>query len=133
MRRALVALSLVFVGACGGGAATGGAKAPPPTEAAPPSVMPSTPTMPTSTGTKAEPTLDYGKAKMDFDDADAAFQAAGNDCAQLCKALHSMTHATERLCELTQSGPPADQQRCIDAKSRLEAARAKVTSTCGAC
>ena len=48
---------------------------------------------------------------VSFDDAAKAFSAAGADCAQLCKALHSMTHATDRLCDLTQGGPATDQQR----------------------
>lgn len=120
MRRAAVALSLLFVGACGGGAATGGAKAP----AESPSMAP-------ATDTKAEPALDYGAARAKFDEAESAFAAAGNDCAQLCRALSSMTRATERLCELAKEN--GDDKRCTEATGKLESARAKVKSSCGGC
>lgn len=97
---------------------------------------PSTAPMPGSAG-GASPTLvgpdEVTKAQGSFDDASKAFSAAGSDCAQLCKALHSMTHATDRLCELTQSGPASDQQRCTDARARLETAKSKVSSSCGSC
>lgn len=97
----------------------------------PPSAAPVTP------GTGASGTVvspgELGKAQRSFDDASTAFAAAGNDCAQLCKALHSMTHATERLCDLTQGGTLSDQQRCTDARARLDVASAKVKSSCGAC
>ena len=76
---------------------------------------------------------DVGKAQINFEDASKAFTAAGNDCAQLCKALGSMTNATEHLCDLTRGGTMSDQQRCTDAKTRLDFARAKVKSSCGAC
>lgn len=100
-----------------------------PSSAAPPPVMPG--------GGGATGTIvvseDVAKAQSTFDDASKAFAAAGSDCAQLCKALHSMTHATDRLCELTQGGTVTDQQRCTDARVRLDAAKAKVKSSCGAC
>ena len=79
-----------------------------------------------ASGTVVMPEL--AKAQVSFDEASHAFSAAGNDCAQLCKALGSMTHATDRLCELA-----GDDKRCSDAKTRLDAARAKVKSTCGSC
>jgi len=85
-----------------------------------------------ATGTVVAPE-DVSKAQITLEDASKAFSAAGNDCAQLCKALHSMTHATDRLCELTQGGTMSDQQRCSDARSRLETAKSKVHSTCGTC
>lgn len=71
---------------------------------------------------------EIAKAQAQFDQSNQAFMAAGNDCAQLCKALSSMTNATDHLCELT-----GEDKRCTDAKARLDAARAKVKSTCGVC
>jgi hypothetical protein len=68
------------------------------------------------------------KAQANFDSASTAFSAAGNDCAQLCKALSSMSNATDRLCELAST-----DVRCSDAKTKLDAARARVKSTCGTC
>jgi hypothetical protein len=44
-----------------------------------------------------------------------------------------MTNATEHLCELTQGGTLSDQQRCSDARARLDFAKAKVKSSCGTC
>lgn len=104
------------------------------------SKVPSTTAAPTSTmpgGGGATGTIvvseELSKAQISFEDASKSFTAAGSDCAQLCKALHSMTHATDRLCELTQGGSLADQQRCTDARVRLDAAKAKVKSSCGTC
>ena len=71
------------------------------------------------------------QAEVSFNDAETAFAAAGNDCAQLCKALGSMTNATDRLCELAKEN--GDDKRCDAAKSKLDTARAKVKSTCGEC
>jgi len=131
MRRAWLAIPLVGLAACGGGAATGGAKAPsePAGSAAPAHVEP-------AGGKKAEGALEpievrSGKAQASFDEAQNAFTAAGNDCAQLCKALSSMSRATERLCELSKES--GDDKRCTDATTRLETARAKVKSSCGGC
>lgn len=115
--RWLLALCFSLCTACGGGVApSGGGSAPPPREPA----------------TKAEPAFVTDKeATAQLVQAEADFQAAGNDCEKLCKALASMTHATERLCELAKSN--GDEQRCTDAKTKLDAARAKVKSTCGGC
>jgi len=85
-----------------------------------------------ATGTAVMPE-DVSKAQITFEDASKAFSAAGGDCAQLCKALHSMTNATDRLCELTLGGTVSDQQRCTDARTRLDAAKTKVKSSCGTC
>jgi len=71
------------------------------------------------------------KAQGELDDAQAAFTAAGTDCASLCKALASMSRATDHLCELAKEG--GDAKRCDDAKTRLDAAQTKVKSTCGGC
>jgi hypothetical protein len=122
MRRGWTALSLLLLAGCGGAPAAGGAKTPPSHEA---------PTMVPGSETKEEPALDYGSAQAKFNEAESAFAAAGNDCAQLCKALSSMTRATERLCELAKDN--GDDKRCTDATSRLESARAKVKSSCGGC
>jgi hypothetical protein len=71
---------------------------------------------------------EIAKAQTQFDEASKAVQLAGNDCAQLCKALSSMTNATDRLCELA-----GEDKRCSDARAKLDAAKTKVKSTCGTC
>ncbi len=120
MRRAIAALSLALWACGGGGAATGGAAPPAKSTSEPPSLK------------KAEPMdVKVKDAETSLAEAETAFAAAGNDCAQLCKALTSMNNATERLCELAKEG--GDDQRCTDAKAKLDAARAKVKSTCGSC
>lgn len=122
MRRAIPFFCLVL-GACGGGAATGGAAAP---AAGPPASA--TPAMEGTT--KSEPALvTVEQAQLSFDDAQKSFAASGSDCAQLCKALSSMTNATQRLCELSTE----TDVRCVDARSKLDAAKTKVKSTCGGC
>jgi hypothetical protein len=73
-----------------------------------------------------EKMVDLPSAERAFDDAQKAFAAAGSDCVTLCKALQSMSRATERLCELAGEG-----DRCSDARTKLESARAKVKATCG--
>jgi hypothetical protein len=85
---------------------------------------------------KAEPALlpieaRVTRAQGELEDAQTAFTAAGGDCASLCKALASMSRATDHLCELVKEG--GDPKRCDDAKARLDAAQAKVKSTCGGC
>lgn len=90
--------------------------------------LPAPTTMPSGAGSTMVVSPEVAKAQTNFDAASSAFTAAGSDCAQLCKALSSMTNATERLCELAGGDP-----RCSDAKTRLDAARAKVKSTCGNC
>jgi hypothetical protein len=109
----------------------------PPPSGADATKMPSTTAAPMPGGGGATGTIvvsdEVSKAQSTFDDASKAFAAVGSDCAQLCKALHSMTHATERLCGLTEGGSLTDQQRCTDARARLDAAKAKVNSTCGSC
>jgi len=77
--------------------------------------------------------VQMAEAELDFEIAQDAFTAAGNECASLCKALASMKRATEHLCELTQGGSNNDQKRCTDAKAKLETAQAKVKATCGGC
>lgn len=126
MRRDLRVLVLGALGAlgvaCGGSAAPGGAAAP---------------TTTTTEGQpKAEPTVIPVETRMlsaqgELEDAQSAFTAAGSDCASLCKALASMTRATDHLCELAKEA--ADPKRCDDAKGRLDSAQAKVKSTCGGC
>lgn len=98
-----------------GGADKAGSTAPPPS-------------MPTAGAGGMVVSPEVQKAQVSVDNAANAFAAAGNDCAQLCKALSSMTNATDHLCELA-----GDDKRCSDAKTRLDAARAKVKSTCGTC
>ncbi len=74
-----------------------------------------------------------GRAQADFEEASRAIELAGNDCAQLCKALSSMARAAERLCELAKDGGDAGQRRCTDARAKLEVARARVREKCPAC
>lgn len=124
MTRGLVRLSIVMLlvpmAACGGGMkpAEGGA-APPPEKSV-----------------KEEPALVPIDVKMkeaqgDLESAESAFTAAGNDCASLCKALSSMTRATDHLCELAKEA--SEPKRCDDAKARLDAAQSKVKASCGGC
>ena len=81
-----------------------------------------------ASGTVVMPT-ELATAQAQLDSASKAFAAAGNDCLSLCKSLGSMTNATEHLCGLVEG--TTDQQRCLDARARLQAAQAKVKSTCG--
>lgn len=74
-----------------------------------------------------------GRAQIDFDEASRSVELAGNDCAQLCKALSSMSRAAERLCELAKDGGDEGQRRCTDARAKLEVARARVREKCPAC
>ncbi|MBI2391312.1 MAG: hypothetical protein HYV09_17110 [Deltaproteobacteria bacterium] len=85
---------------------------------------------PGATGTVVLPS-EIAQAQVQLDEASKAFAASTGDCVALCKALHSMTHATERLCGLVAGGSPTDVQRCTDARSRLESAQAKVKASCG--
>lgn len=85
---------------------------------------------PGATGAVVLPS-EIAQAQVQFDEASKALAASTGDCVSLCKALHSMTHATERLCGLVQGGSPTDVQRCTDARSRLEGAQAKVKASCG--
>ncbi|MBI2391313.1 MAG: hypothetical protein HYV09_17115 [Deltaproteobacteria bacterium] len=125
--RLIIPLALLSLAACGGASkapATGGA-APPPS--APPVY---------EDKAKAEPALlpvetRAASAQAELDEAQGAFSAAGGDCAALCKALASMSRATNSLCELVKEG--GDPKRCSDAKARLESAQSKVNSSCGAC
>lgn len=73
------------------------------------------------------------RAQRDFDDAAGAVETSGDDCAQLCKALSSMSRAAERLCELAKDGGTDGQQRCSDARAKVEAARARVRTKCPVC
>jgi hypothetical protein len=113
---------------------------PPTTSPAPPSVAKPTVTAAESPPTKSEApppqktmAVQVAEAELDFESAQDAFSAAGNECASLCKALASMKRATEHLCELTQGGGSNDQKRCTDAKAKLESAQAKVKAACGGC
>lgn len=101
---------------------------PPSTGSKKPTVAPEPPSPPVKTLA-----MRIAEAEADFSSAQSAFNAAGNECASLCKALASMKRATEHLCELTQGGNTADQKRCTDAKAKLETAQAKVKATCGGC
>ena len=57
---------------------------------------------------------DIPHAQTKFDESHKAVMAAGNDCASLCKALSSMSRATEHLCALTKGGGDSDRKRCDD-------------------
>jgi hypothetical protein len=120
VRRAFAVFGL-FLAACGGGAKSTGGAAPPSKE--------STMEVPGDGDKKKKLTVEDSQAS--FNDAESALAAAGNDCALLCKALSSMSSATDRLCELAKEN--GDSKRCDDAKTKLDAAKAKVKSTCGGC
>lgn len=117
---------------------TGTTSMPPPTTATTPegtsaggtAPVPKT-SMPAGGGGGASPGA-IAKAQSAFDDAAKVFSSAGvTDCLQLCKALASMTNATEHLCTLVQG--TTDQKRCTDARIKLESAQSKVKSSCGTC
>jgi hypothetical protein len=58
---------------------------------------------------------------------------AAGDCETMCKALHSMARAAQRICALAEGGNDADRQRCVDAKARVEEATKRVLAACPAC
>jgi hypothetical protein len=80
---------------------------------------------------KLPATLD--EAQRDFEQRWQSFQAAGNDCVTLCKALSSMKRAADHLCAMSDSGGDADKKRCSDAKDKVATASNKVKETCGGC
>jgi hypothetical protein len=129
--RSLAVLGLAsLIVACGGAAAP--ARSP---ETAPTSTGGAAPE-PSARVNQDERALEggsIGRAQADFDDASRAVELAGNDCAQLCKALASMSNATERLCALANGGTDDDRRRCTDARAKLEAARSRVREKCPAC
>lgn len=121
---ALVAALVLAVG-CGGAASE--PKTPPPAGG---------PVVPSSGAPRDEQTIEansIGRAQANFDEASRAVELAGNDCAQLCKALSSMSRAAERLCELARDGGDDGQRRCTDARAKLEVARARVREKCPTC
>ncbi len=73
------------------------------------------------------------EAQQQFDQRWEAFQAAGNDCVTLCKALSSMKRAAEHICQMAESGGDADKKRCSDAQDKVATASKKVKETCGGC
>ena len=109
-------------------AATEGAVSSP--ASAPVSPEPGTSGPPSAKGAAAEESVVAAQSR--FDDASKAFVSAGSDCASMCKALGSMSRATDRLCALTDTAPK-ERSRCVAAKTKLEKAEQKVKSTCGAC
>ena len=72
-------------------------------------------------------------AQRDFEKGWESFQAAGNDCLTLCKALSSMKRAAEHLCAMSESGGEPEKKRCTDAKEKVATASTKVKETCGSC
>jgi hypothetical protein len=92
------------------------------------------PTMPTSKP-GATPTIadDIPHAKVAFDQSEAAFNASGTDCAQMCKALASMQRAADHLCDLTKDGADLEKQKCTDARARVTTAKDRVSKMCGGC
>jgi hypothetical protein len=91
--------------------------------------------VPPTANTGATPTIadDIPHAKIAFDQSEAAFTAAGTDCAQLCKALASMQRAADHLCDLTKDGADLDKQKCTDARARVTTAKDRVAKACGGC
>ncbi len=81
---------------------------------------------PSGTGAEAPP-REIGVARADVDRTARDVEASLSDCATACRALASFARATEHLCALSE---PAE---CDDAKARLERARGRVLSSCGAC
>lgn len=87
----------------------------------------------TRPGDKTIDARGFRSAQLDFDQSASAVELAGDDCAQLCKALSSMSRAADRLCELARDGGDDGRQRCSDARAKVEAARARVRAKCPAC
>jgi hypothetical protein len=65
------------------------------------------------------------EAQLAVDDAARALQMADADCTTLCKALSSMTAATDRLCALVGSDP-VERERCTAARVRVETAQDRI-------
>lgn len=128
--RVLLACAGALLVGCGAGkpamAPAGGA-------AAPSNTTEQAPGEPPTDKMIVEPKADAATAQASFDEASAAFSAAGSDCASMCKALASMQRATDRLCELAKDGGDLDQKRCADARTSVTDAETKVKSTCGGC
>ncbi len=72
-------------------------------------------------------TPEVSGARSELDRAEAQLQSAPGDCVAACRALASMERAAAHLCELD-SGT-----ECGRARERVEAARARVRSSCGGC
>ena len=115
------------------------APAAPPASQAPAPVAPVTPAPATApTPAPAPARADRGsreasirRAGAEFDAAQRALEAAAGDCASACRALGSMDRAAGHMCEL--ASDVDDRRRCEAAKTRVQAARDRVRTTCGTC
>ncbi len=70
---------------------------------------------------------DLAAADLEFDRAASELSAAGADCPRACKALDSMSRASERICALD---PDESSGRCRRAKERFAEAAGKVRRSC---
>lgn len=82
--------------------------------------------------TAAAEASEMGQAVADFEAAEQAL-ATSPPCETMCKALQSMSNAAARICELAKDGSPLDQKRCVDAKTKVEEATARVRASCPDC
>jgi hypothetical protein len=143
--------SVCLLASCGGGAPAAAPQAPPPSEvpspeypqqqqpgyaappapaggdfAEPPAATPPPPESQGPIGDGAQPSVE--QASLELDRAAAELSAAGSDCARACKALGSMSRASERICALE----PDDRSggRCRRARERVTVATEKVRRSC---
>lgn len=80
----------------------------------------------------AETITPMQEAVSSFEQAEASLQLT-TPCENMCKALQSMIHAAERICELAKDGSPLDQKRCVDAKAKVNDAITRVRAACPDC
>ena len=66
-------------------------------------------------------------AREELNRAEAQLFTAQKDCVSACRALASMERAAKSLCDL------GGADECSQARARVEAARDRVRSSCGAC
>ena len=75
--------------------------------------------------------VSMGEAWDELEEGDRAL--AAGDCVTMCKALHSMARAAQRICALSEGGGEAERQRCVEAKARVEEATKRVLAACPGC
>ena len=82
---------------------------------------------PATAGTTHGPAPEIAGPRGELDRAERQVAASQGDCAAACRALASMERAADHLCAL------AAGTECSSARERVDAARQRVQSTCGAC
>jgi len=72
-------------------------------------------------------------AEKQLAQGEADLAAAGSACVTMCKALQSMMNAADRICALAKDGPPDDQKKCAEARTKVADALARVRAACPDC